>query len=109
MKIWYESDDGVFFDSEDDCYRHEQTLIHNHLNTITFFDKENHKYTIGENIFDDDIYQKAERVIIHNEEEFNDFSWLADECGWAEFYLISGVGEWIREESQWEGRWKRKE
>ena len=109
MKIWYESEDGVFFDDEGKCYEHEQKQKHTHLNSIVFFDKEENKYTIGEDIFNDDIYQKAEKVIIHNEEEYNDFAWIADECGWAEFYLIKEPGEWIRREELWDGRWERKE
>ena len=108
MKIWYESEDGILFDKEDDCYVHEQKQKHTHLNTIDFFDKENNRYTIGDNIFDDNVYYDAERIIIHNKDEYNDFTWLADECGWAEFNLINDVGEWVREEKSWDGKWNKK-
>ena len=107
MKIWYESDDGIFFEDELDCEMHEQKQKHTHLNTIIFFDKENVSYNISENIYDDEIYQHAEKVIIHNKEELADFIWLADECGWAEFYQITEPGSWIREERNWDGRWTK--
>lgn len=107
MKIWYESEDGVFFESEDDCYAHEQKQKHVHLNTIIFFDKQGVKYVIGDDIFDDDIYQNAERIIIHSIEELVDFIWLSEECGWTEFSQITSVGEWIREEKHWDGYWQK--
>lgn len=108
MKIWYEAEDGTFFEYEDDCYRHEVTLKHNHLHTIVFFNGEGKKYTIGDDIFDDDIYQKAEKVIIHTTEELVDFIWLSEECGWTEFSQITSVGEWIRQERGWvDGYWEK--
>lgn len=109
MKVWYESEDGIFFDNEDDCYKHEQKLEHNNLSTIVFFDKNNNMYSIGENIFDEDIYQKAEKVIIHNTQELADFWWLTIESGWCEFEQIKGVGEWIREDrGSYSGIWRNK-
>lgn len=107
MKIWYEAKDGTFFDNEDDCYSYEQKFEHTHLNTIIFFDEKGKEYTVGEDIFDDDVYQLANRVIIHNAEELSDFIWLSEECGWTEFFQITDVGEWIREEENWNGYWER--
>lgn len=107
MKIWYEADDGTFFEDEDDCYMHEQTLKHQHLNTIIFFDKEGNKYTTESNFFNDDIYQRAERVIIHSIEELADFIWLVEETGWTEFTQIDSVGEWVRHEKHLDGYWEK--
>ena len=109
MKIWYESEDGIYFEDEDECVAHEKKLDHPHLSTIVFFNLKGEKYTIGDNIFDDDIYQHAEKVIIHDESELADFIWLAEEAGWAEFYQIKEVGEWNRYEDSWNGRWLKKE
>jgi hypothetical protein len=110
MKIWYESEDGIYFEDEYECEAHEQKLAHPNLNTIVFFDLENEEYTIGDNILDEDIYQRAEKVIIHNERELNDFMWLADECGWSEFTQIEEIGEWNRytTDSWSDGRWSKK-
>ena len=110
MKIWYESEDGVFFDDEDDCYVHEQKQKHNHLNTIIFFDENDKQYTIGENIFDEEIYQKAEKIIIHSLEELADLLWLSVENGWCEFEQIKKIGTWIRKENGFrDGIWKLEE
>lgn len=109
MKIWYESKDGIYFEDEDKCKAHEDKLNHPHLGTIIFFNLEGKQYSIGDDIFDEDIYQKAEKVIIHNELELADFMWLVDETGWAEFNQIKEVGEWNRYENSWNGRWLKKE
>lgn len=109
MIIKYESEDGLLFDNEEDCYIHEAIQKHCHLKTIAFFNKENELYTIGENILDDDIYQKAERIIIHNLEELADFLWLSVENGWCEFEQIKKVGEWTRREGNFlDGIWELK-
>lgn len=107
MKILYQSFDGTIFEDETECYCHEMKQEHSHLKNIVFFNAENQEYKIEDDLFDDDIYQKAEKVIIHNGNELADFVWLIDETGWTEFYQITEVGTWIRKESSWNGRWTK--
>ena len=109
MKILYQSNDGLIFDSEFLCLNHENSLIHSSLFSIVFYNKTNTPYKIRkENLYDDEIYQQCEKVIIHNHEELDDFIWLAEECGWCEFGNINSIGTWIRKTNDFnEGRWER--
>lgn len=106
MKIRYESEDGLLFDNEEDCYAYEAKQKHCHLKTIAFFDRDNNQYSIEEeDIFNDDVYHKAEQVVIHDMDELNDFIWLAEECGWCEFTQLIRPGIWIRKSTRWGGEW----
>jgi len=107
MKILYQSNDGLIFDSEFLCLNHENSLIHSALFSIVFYDKTNTPYKIRkENLYDDEVYQQCEKVIIHNHEELDDFMWLAEECGWCEFEDINSIGTWIRKTNNFnEGKW----
>lgn len=97
MKILYQSDDGLIFDSEFLCLAHENALIYSSLFSIVFYNKDNISYKIKEaNIYDDEVYEQCEKVVIHNNEELKDFIWLAKECGWCEFKQINSIGTWIR-------------
>ena len=81
MRILYESEDGLLFDDENDCYNYEASQKHCHLKTIAFFDEAGNQYSVENDIFNDEVYQKAETVIIHDTDELNDLLWLAEECG----------------------------
>lgn len=97
MKILYEAFDGTIFKDRDECEKYENTELHPNLFTIKFLDEnENPYYIRKENIYDDDVYQKAERVEINNENEYKDFAWLVEECGWCEFMDIKTPGLWER-------------
>ena len=115
MKIWYESEDGKFFDNKLDCEVHELKLIHTHLDKISFYSKENNKYIeyhidYNQDITSDDYYQKCEKINIHNEDEFQDLMWLSKYCGWIEFEQFTQPGIWIRHEDNHKiinGVWRR--
>lgn len=102
MKIIYVSDDGKQFDNEDDCYIYESILAHPNLKNVCFYDIDGNEYhaDISLDTYDDDsIYQKGEKVVIHNEEELKDFLWISHDAGWCEFYaFINAVGTWVRKE-----------
>ena len=98
MKIIYEAFDGKQFETEDECYSYEAFYEHPYLHSIVFYDKNDNKYLIGNDIFVDSIYQEAEKIRIHNENEIKDLLWLADQCGWCEFEDITEPGFWIRKE-----------
>lgn len=108
MKIWYEAADGEMFDSEDLCLSHEASLTHKHLKDIDFYSEHDHSlYSIDmNNVFNDRTYVICEKMVIHNLDELTDLLWLADECGWSEFYeQINKPGTWIRFEEGGEGFW----
>lgn len=113
MEILYRAVDGHIFLNEDDCYTYESTLTHQNLFTIEFFNEKDNRYFIRRNnIFDEDVYNQAEKVIIHNIDELNDFKWLAEECGWCEFAKdgdIDSPGIWVRKETDWthDGVWEK--
>ena len=97
MEILYKAFDGMIFKDEEECIDYENIMLHPNLFTIKFLDEnENPYYICKEDIYDDDIYQKAEMVTIHSEDEYKDFLWLTEECGWGEFMDITSPGVWKR-------------
>ncbi len=111
MKILYQSNDGLIFDSESLCLNHENSLIHSALFSIVFYNKTNTPYKIEKkDIYNDEVYQQCEKVIIHNNKELDDFMWLAEECGWCEFEDINSTGTWIRKTNSFNrGEWEKYE
>ena len=111
MKILYQSNDGLIFNSEFLCLNHENSLIHPFLFSIVFYNKTDTSYKIRkENLYDDEVYLECEKVIIHNREELDDFMWLVEECGWCEFEDINSIGTWIRKTNDFdEGEWEKYE
>ena len=111
MKIIYEAIDGKQFDSQTKCEEYEAIMQHTHLDTIDFYDEDNECYHIDyDHLFDDSVYQHAEKIRIRSAEELEDFAWLKDECGWIEFDQIKGCGLWIRQTPDNEydmGIWKK--
>ena len=110
MRIIYESYDGSQFNSEEECLTYENSLKHSDLFSIVFFDRLDRPYTIRkDNMYDDEVYYRSEKIEIHNKKELNDLLWLSEECGWCEFEQITSIGSWIRLQSNisQEGIWKR--
>lgn len=109
MIILYKAFDGTIFENEQDCIYYEDKLTHIYLNKINFYTKENKEYHINLNdLYSDDVYQNCEKVIIHDYNEFKDFRWLAEECGWCEFDDIIDFGIWTRyEDSNRDGHWRK--
>ena len=48
------------------------------------------------NMFDDHIYNDAEKIVVHNTEEVDALLWIADYTGWCEFEQITSPGTWVR-------------
>jgi hypothetical protein len=82
MKIIYQADDGKIFENEYECLEYEDGLKFPKLFSIVFFDAAGKSYFINKNhIYDDDVYQKAEKVYIHSTAELLAFHWLAEALG----------------------------
>ena len=97
MEILYKAFDGKIFTDEYECEKYEAiNYTHMDIYGLTFLDKDDNEIVLGDDPFDDDIYGKAETVIIHNEAEADDLFWLAKECGWIEFEDIDSPGTWKR-------------
>lgn len=99
MNILYEAKDGKIFRDENECYNYEYLLDYSEMFNIVFYDKMGSIYHINkENIFDDNIYHRSEKVRIHDEVELNCLRKLTKECGWCEFEQITAPGIWVRRE-----------
>lgn len=97
MRIIYEANDGKQFDTSSECEEYEAILAHPSVLNVDFYDINNTVYHIDRNnFFDDSVYQRAVKVIIHNRAEFDDFAWMTYECGWWEFDEIISDGSWMR-------------
>lgn len=116
MKILYQACDGVIFENKWDCEDYETTLKHPNLKNIDFFIENsfiNLNCTFGTLIKDlyeqlDNIYEHSWKINIHNNEEFNDFLWLINYCGWCEFEDITEPGVWKRyEDKLHNGYWEK--
>ncbi len=99
MRIVYIADDGTQFDDEWECESYEKCITHQAMYGIQFFnnkDRDFYHITKG-NEFSDDIYQRADVVVVHSDEELKCLQWLTDYCGWLEFKMILSTGTWLRE------------
>lgn len=109
MKVVYEAFDGTRFDDEDECVKYENGFTHSGVFDLDFYDKDGNKYCITD-MYDESVYNNAEKVAVHNEKELEDLAWLTAENGWCEFEQIDEVGDWVRFESSgysYEGTWMR--
>lgn len=111
MRILYIANDGTEFENEWDCEAYEEAQNHPEITNVVFYDKNNCPYKVGSDLFDDDIYNDCEKVLIHDEKEYEAFQWLARECGWCEFQnQIKSPGLWVRhseEKTLLEASWER--
>ena len=109
MNILYEADDGTIFDNEYDCLFYEEKKDHLNLEGILIYTKNN--VILGfdlDDLLNEKYYYQSEKVILHNEKEFKDFIWLAEYCGWCEWYdFITSPGIWVRYEENGNGCWKK--
>ena len=99
MKILYQAEDGTIFDDEDKCYAYETVNKFPELFLIDFYDINNNLYHINKaDPFNDDIYNRCEKIHIHNDVELSILHWISTECGWCEFEdQITEPGIWVRE------------
>lgn len=109
MKVIFEAIDGQRFDDLDECEEYEWKYNHPNIITVSFFDKNKKEYHINmHNVFDDEVYNNAFSVDIHNENELADFAALTEYCGWCEFEDIDSPGVWIRFEDEYSNaKWKK--
>ena len=109
----YQSSDGKTFKDYDECYLYELKYEHPNLFHIDFYDSKDKIYNIPSGtLLLDYVYNNAEKIKIHNEQEYQDLIWFSKECGWCEFEQITGPGIWIRyrynEYSRhFEGYWRK--
>lgn len=100
MRILYIADDGTEFTDEWDCEMYEDLQHYPSQFTIDFYDAKGRLYRIQPSLLDgkgfDEIYQKAEKVVIHNQSEFEALAHLTNIGGWCEFDDITGPGTWVR-------------
>lgn len=101
MRILYIADDGTEFANEYDCEMYEDLQCYPSQFTIDFYDAKGRLYRIPNDYYYDDrefdeIYQRAEKVVIHNQSEFEALMHLRDIYGWCEFDDITGPGTWVR-------------
>ena len=112
MKILYQAEDGKIFEDENKCLEYEYPLEFPEMFNIWFYDEEGYLFLINEDdIFNDNVYFKAEEVYVHNETELATLHKLATDCGWCEFDQITEPGFWVRAESTESfvgGKWNKK-
>ena len=95
--MMFQADDGKIFDDLLKCMSYEAEIFHPALFSISFFDKDNNLYRIQKgDVFDEAIYDKAEKIVITSNEELEDLHWYTGETGWCEFEQIDSVGTWKR-------------
>ena len=89
MKIVYVSDDGLSFDNQFDCEKHEFALFMQNV-CIKVFDKRKH---ILANIDSDDTHNNSYKVVIANTKDLNDMKRIQN---WTGYYCdIDSIGTWI--------------
>ena len=98
MRTIYIAEDGTEFNNVWDCEDYEALLSHQEIYNIAFFDEMSNKTFVKHgDEFNDDLYNYAEKIIVHNERELECLKWITDYCGWCEFEDITSPGTWIRE------------
>ncbi len=95
--MMFQADDGKIFEDMLKCMSYEAELFHSALFNISFYDMGGNVYRIQKgDVFDEEIYNKAEKIVITSNKELKDLCWYADETGWREFKQIDSVGTWKR-------------
>lgn len=101
MKVVYIANDGTEFDDEWDCEVYEAGIEHAGLLDIEFYDVNDQLYQIDKlSVFDEWVYNKAEKVVIPTQKAYDDFAWLTEETGWCEWEDITEPGIWVRHEDE---------
>lgn len=96
MRIVYIADDGTQFDDEWDCrdYEFRKGLD---LCDIEVYDENGLRLM---DIFDEDTYYKAMKVVVKNEKAVSDLRKIVDYTGFMEYGSITSPGVWIFEEDK---------
>ena len=92
MTIVYIADDGTHFDNEWECRDYEWKLKHPHLKDVHIFDENDKEFF---DLFSDDTYHGAQRVVITTQEAILDFIEFARDTGFCAYDDIIRVGEWV--------------
>lgn len=101
MKVVYIANDGTEFDDQFECEVYEASSLHDSLIYIDFYDGDGKTYHIDpNNIFDETVYWKSEKIIIPRGKAYDDFAWLTEETGWCEWEDITEPGIWTRHEDE---------
>ena len=92
MRVTYIADDGREFDDEFDCLDYEWKISHPCLKDVCLYDKHDKKL---DNIFSEETYYIADRIIVPNENALKDLQELAIYTGFFCYEDIVECGEWI--------------
>lgn len=95
--MMWQACNGMIFEDMLKCMSYEAEIFHPALFNISFFDRGGNLYHIQKgNVFDEAIYDKAEKIVITSNKELEDLYWYTGETGWCEFEQIDSVGTWKR-------------
>ena len=101
MKIVYVSDDGLSFDNQFDCEKHEFDVFMKTIK-IKVYDQKRHRL---DNISESETYNESYRVVIADEKDLSDIKRIYN---WTGYYCdIDSIGTWIYNEDK--NRFIRKE
>lgn len=99
--IFYKSRDGKIFESEDDCWEHEQDIV-NKTTDIRIYRRDR---TRIHNLFSETNYSESYRVVIPNESALLDVKQL---YRWLGFYDgIDLIGTWYFDDED-NGKWVKR-
>ena len=93
MRIIYISDDGVSFDSQEECEVYEFEKWKEHV-TIPVYGKRNKKLDIRKG---DETHNEAVKIVIRDEQDLKDIRKLQEWYGY--YYGIDSIGTWRYKES----------
>lgn len=92
MRVIYIADDGKEFNEEYECLEYEWKLNHPFLKDIILYDEHDEKL---DDIFSEDTYNMAEKIIVPNKMALNDIRELSDYTGFCAYDDIVECGEWV--------------
>ena len=102
----YIADDGTIFDGAVECLDYEAKQKYQGMFGIIFEDKEGNEFALPmEETFDDSTYNKATKMIVHDNKELEALKFLISYCGWLEFEQITEPGTWVRFEPESVGKY----
>lgn len=97
MKVVYIADDGKQFDDEFACIDYEWIQKHKNLQSVKFYDYDNHMLT---DIFNEDVYGATTKVVVPDEDAVEDLQEFGEYTGFCSYEDITEPGEWHWDEDE---------
>ena len=94
MRIVYIADDGTEFDGKWECEDYEYLLNNPLLEDITMYNEDGEILT---NIFDQETYEYAMKIIVPTNEAAVSLRDLGERNGWCAYADIKDAGTWVWE------------